>query len=164
MYRDDEEDFWFIPTAEVPLTNLYRDEILDAEQLPIYLTAYTPCFRREKMSAGRDVRGIKRGHQFDKVEMVKLVRPETSDDELDKLVENAVRDVPAAGNSVSRHPDVHGRSGFRERGDLRPGDVGAGMRRMARGQLVSPTARTSRRAARRSASSARAASPNWCIR
>ncbi len=89
MYRDIEEDYWFVPTAEVPLTNLYREEILDAERLPIYLTAYTPCFRREKMSAGRDVRGIKRGHQFDKVEMVKLVRPETSDAELDKLVENA---------------------------------------------------------------------------
>jgi len=89
MYRDIEEDYWFIPTAEVPLTNLYAREIVDAERLPIYLTAYTPCFRREKMSAGRDVRGIKRGHQFDKVEMVKVVRPETSDDELLKLVENA---------------------------------------------------------------------------
>src|SRR5216683_822601 len=89
MYRDIEEDYWFIPTAEVPLTSLYRDEILDADRLPIYLTAYTPCFRREKMSAGRDVRGIKRGHQFDKVEMVKLVRPETSDEELKSLVDNA---------------------------------------------------------------------------
>lgn len=89
MYRDIEEDFWFIPTAEVPLTNLYAREILEAERLPIYLTAYTPCFRREKMSAGRDVRGIKRGHQFDKVEMVKVVHPATSDEELDKLVENA---------------------------------------------------------------------------
>jgi seryl-tRNA synthetase len=89
MYRDIEEDYWFIPTSEVPLTNLYRDEILEAERLPIYMTAYTPCFRREKMSAGRDVRGIKRGHQFDKVEMVKLVTPESSDDELQKLVENA---------------------------------------------------------------------------
>ena len=89
MYRDIEEDYWFIPTAEVPLTNFYAREILDGAKLPIYLTAYTPCFRREKMSAGRDVRGIKRGHQFDKVEMVKVVRPETSDDELQKLVENA---------------------------------------------------------------------------
>ncbi|MGH7838528.1 MAG: serine--tRNA ligase, partial [Candidatus Binataceae bacterium] len=89
MYRDVEDDFWFIPTAEVPLTSMYRDEILEAEQLPINLTAYTPCFRREKMSAGRDVRGIKRGHQFDKVEMVKLVRPETSDEELKTLVEHA---------------------------------------------------------------------------
>ncbi len=89
MYRDREEDFWFIPTAEVPLTNMYAREILDAKRLPIYLTAYTPCFRREKMSAGRDVRGIKRGHQFDKVEMVKLVHPSKSGEELEKLVENA---------------------------------------------------------------------------
>lgn len=89
MYRDFEEDFWFIPTAEVPLTALHREEILDEGQLPIYLTAYSPCFRREKMSAGRDVRGIKRGHQFDKVEMVKLVRPETSDEEFQKMVSDA---------------------------------------------------------------------------
>jgi seryl-tRNA synthetase len=89
MYRDIEEDYWFIPTAEVPLAGLYRDEIVEAERLPIYLAAYTPCFRREKMSAGRDVRGIKRGHQFDKVEMVKLVRPETSDAELETLIEDA---------------------------------------------------------------------------
>jgi seryl-tRNA synthetase len=89
MYRDIDEDYWFIPTAELPLTSMYRDEIIETERLPIKLAAYTPCFRREKMSAGRDVRGIKRGHQFDKVEMVKLVRPETSDDELQALVENA---------------------------------------------------------------------------
>lgn len=89
LYRDAEEDFWWIPTAEVPVTNLYRGEILDGDQLPIYHVAYTACFRREKMSSGRDVRGIKRGHQFDKVEMVKFVRPETSMDELMKLVDNA---------------------------------------------------------------------------
>src|SRR5580658_8631555 len=89
MYHDDEDDFWFIPTAEVPLTSLHRDETLDEGSVPIYMTAYTPCFRREKMSAGRDVRGIKRGHQFDKVEMVKVVHPETSDAELEKLVEDA---------------------------------------------------------------------------
>ncbi len=89
LYRDAEEDFWWIPTAEVPVTNLYRDEILDGEQLPIYHVAYTPCFRREKMSSGRDVRGIKRGHQFDKVEMVKFVRPETSMDELMTLIADA---------------------------------------------------------------------------
>lgn len=89
LYRDTEDDFWFIPTAEVTVTNLYREEILEADQLPIYHVAYSPCFRREKMSAGRDVRGIKRGHQFDKVEMVKFVRPESSDDELDKLVNDA---------------------------------------------------------------------------
>jgi seryl-tRNA synthetase len=85
LYRDVEDDLWLVPTAEVPVTNLHRDEILEADQLPLNYCAYTPCFRREKMSAGRDVRGIKRGHQFDKVEMYKFVRPETSYDELEKL-------------------------------------------------------------------------------
>jgi seryl-tRNA synthetase len=89
LYRDVEEDLWLIPTAEVPVTNLYRDEILDGDALPIRHVAYTPCFRREKMSAGRDVRGIKRGHQFDKVELVKFVRPETSDAELASLLDDA---------------------------------------------------------------------------
>ena len=87
LYRDSEEDFWFVPTAEVPVTNLYRDEILEPGQLPIYHVAYTPCFRREKMSAGRDVRGIKRGHQFDKVEMVRMCRPSESDAALEELRE-----------------------------------------------------------------------------
>lgn len=89
MYRDAEEDFWFVPTAEVPVTNLYRDEVLEPGRLPIRHVAYSPCFRREKMSAGRDVRGIKRGHQFDKVEMVKFVTPETSDAELLSLLDDA---------------------------------------------------------------------------
>ena len=89
LYRDIEEDFWFIPTAEVPVTNLYREEVIEPGQLPLYHVAYTPCFRREKMSAGRDVRGIKRGHQFDKVEMVKFVEPSQSDAELIALVDNA---------------------------------------------------------------------------
>ncbi|MBI2962850.1 MAG: serine--tRNA ligase [Deltaproteobacteria bacterium] len=89
LYRDAEEDYWFVPTAEVPVTNLYRDEILDGASLPIRHVAYTPCFRREKMSAGRDVRGIKRGHQFDKVEMVKFVHPDGSDAELDSLLDDA---------------------------------------------------------------------------
>ncbi len=89
LYHDVEEDFWWIPTAEVPVTNLYRDEILPPGSLPIYHVAYTPCWRREKMSAGRDVRGIKRGHQFDKVELVKFVEPDTSDEELEKLIDNA---------------------------------------------------------------------------
>ena len=89
LYRDVEDDLWLIPTAEVPVTNLYREEILPPGSLPIYHVAYTPCFRREKMSAGRDVRGIKRGHQFDKVEMVKFVEPETSVDELQSLINDA---------------------------------------------------------------------------
>jgi len=89
LYRDVEDDFWFVPTAEVPVTNLYRDEILDGGSLPIKHAAYSPCFRREKMSAGRDVRGIKRGHQFDKVELVKFVEPSTSDAELASLLDDA---------------------------------------------------------------------------
>ncbi len=89
MYRDAEEDFWFVPTAEVPVTNLYRGEVLDGASLPIRHVAYSPCFRRERMSAGRDVRGIKRGHQFDKVEMVKFVTPESSDAELLSLLDDA---------------------------------------------------------------------------
>jgi len=89
IYHDAEEDYWFIGTSEIPLTNLHRDEILPKENLPISYTAYSACFRREKMSAGRDVRGIKRGHQFDKVEMYKFVEPETSNDELEKLTHDA---------------------------------------------------------------------------
>jgi len=92
QYHDAKEDLWMVPTAEVPVTNMYREEILDGDQLPIHHVAYTPCFRREQMSAGRDVRGIKRGHQFDKVEMVKFCKPEDSMKELDTLIENA-RDV-----------------------------------------------------------------------
>jgi seryl-tRNA synthetase len=89
LYRDAEEELWWVPTAEVSVTNLYREEVLDAAALPIRHVAYSPCFRREKMSAGRDVRGIKRGHQFDKVEMVKFVHPDTSDAELVSLVDDA---------------------------------------------------------------------------
>ncbi|MFO7774111.1 MAG: serine--tRNA ligase [Dehalococcoidia bacterium] len=89
LYHDDEDDFWFIPTAEVPLTNLHRDEILSADDLPLNYVAYTPCFRREKMAAGTDTRGIKRGHQFDKVELYKVTDAESSDRELEKLVADA---------------------------------------------------------------------------
>jgi seryl-tRNA synthetase len=89
LYRDAVEDFWFIPTAEVPVTNLYRDEIVDGARLPIRHVAFTACFRREQMAAGRDTRGIKRGHQFDKVELVKFVRPETSMEELTGLLSDA---------------------------------------------------------------------------
>src|ERR1700677_3896539 len=84
-----EKDLWLIPTAEVPVTNLYRDEVLDAARLPISLTAYTPCFRSEAGSYGKDVRGIIRQHQFQKVELVKFARPETSYEELEKLTHDA---------------------------------------------------------------------------
>ncbi|MBI4181268.1 MAG: serine--tRNA ligase [Chloroflexi bacterium] len=89
LYHDAEEDFWFVPTAEVPVTNLHRDEIIAPGLLPIYYVAYTACFRREKMSAGKDTRGIKRGHQFDKVELFKFVEPSTSEVELEKMVNDA---------------------------------------------------------------------------
>jgi seryl-tRNA synthetase len=89
LYRDHEEDLWLVPTAEVPLTGLHLDDILDEADLPLHYTAYTPCFRREKMSAGRDVRGIKRGHQFDKVEMYKFCQPEDSPREFERMVADA---------------------------------------------------------------------------
>jgi len=89
LYHDAEEDFWFVPTAEVPLTNLYRDEIIEPGKLPLYHVAHTPCFRREKMSAGKDVRGIKRGHQFEKVELYKFCEPQHSNEELEKMVNDA---------------------------------------------------------------------------
>jgi len=89
LYHDPEDDFWFVPTAEVPLTNLHRDEIIPAGALPFNYAAYTACFRREKMSAGKDTRGIKRGHQFDKVELYKFTEPEASYDELEKMVADA---------------------------------------------------------------------------
>jgi len=89
LFKLENTDFWLAPTAEVPVTNLFRDETLDADQLPISLCAYTPCFRSEAGSYGRDVRGIIRQHQFQKVELVKFVRPEQSYAELDKLTADA---------------------------------------------------------------------------
>jgi seryl-tRNA synthetase len=89
LFKCKDQDLWLIPTAEVPVTNLYRDEILDAERLPISLTAWTPCFRSEAGSYGKDVRGIIRQHQFQKVELVKFARPEASYDELEKLTHDA---------------------------------------------------------------------------
>ena len=89
VYFDPDADVYMLPTAEVAITNLHRDEILDESQLPLYYVAHTPCFRREKFSAGRDVRGIKRVHQFEKVEMYKFTTPETSYDELELLTEAA---------------------------------------------------------------------------
>ena len=89
LFQCKDDDLWLIPTAEVPVTNLYRDEVLEAEQLPIKHCAYTPCFRREAGSYGRDTKGLIRLHQFNKVELVKLVKPETSAAEHEALVQNA---------------------------------------------------------------------------
>lgn len=89
MYKCENEDLYLIPTAEVPLTNIYMNEILKEENLPVCMTAYTPCFRREAGSAGKDTRGLIRQHQFNKVELVKLCTPETSKEEHEKLTRNA---------------------------------------------------------------------------
>ncbi len=97
LYRDAEEDYWFIPTAEVPVTNMYADEILDLTDLPIKHVAYTPCFRREKMSHGADTRGIKRGHQFDKVEMVQFAHPDKSRATLDEMIGHARQIIERLG-------------------------------------------------------------------
>ena len=89
LYHDEEDDLWLVPTAEVPLTGLHKDEILAPGTLPLHYTAYTPCFRREKAAAGKDTRGIKRVHQFDKVEMYKFVEPQNSNMELESLIADA---------------------------------------------------------------------------
>jgi seryl-tRNA synthetase len=107
-----ENDLWLIPTAEVPVTNLYRNEVLDASRLPICLTAYTPCFRSEAGSYGKDVRGIIRQHQFQKVELVKFSRPETSYEELEKLTANA--------EEVLRKLGLHYRKVLLSTGDMGP--------------------------------------------
>jgi seryl-tRNA synthetase len=97
LYKDHEEDLWMVPTAEVPLTGLHMDDILDETSLPRNYTAYTPCFRREKMSAGRDVRGIKRGHQFDKVEMYIFCKPEDSPAAFKKMAADAEQTCAGLG-------------------------------------------------------------------
>ena len=97
LYKDHEEDLYMVPTAEVPLTGYHAGEILEDADLPKAYTAYTPCFRREKMSAGRDVRGIKRGHQFDKVEMYMFVKPENSDVAFEKMMADAEETVALLG-------------------------------------------------------------------
>ena len=97
LYKDHEEDLWMVPTAEVPLTGIHMGDFIEGEHLPLRYTAYTPCFRREKMSAGRDVRGIKRGHQFDKVEMYIYCKPEESMKEFEKMVADATQTCAELG-------------------------------------------------------------------
>ena len=136
MYHDEEDDLWMLPTAEAAITSLHRDEILSAEDLPLYYVAHTPCWRREKASAGRDTRGIMRVHQFDKVEMYKFVAPEESTRELQSLVaaaEDVVKalgsTVPSTGTRNRRHGDAGGQG-------VRRGDVGARCRQVAGSQFV----------------------------
>ena len=112
LYRDHEEDYYMVPTAEVPLTGMHMEEILEEAALPLKYTAYTPCFRREKMSAGRDVRGIKRGHQFDKVEMYAYTRPEDSPAALDQMVADAEETCRLLGFTYRIHQLCTGDLGF----------------------------------------------------
>jgi seryl-tRNA synthetase len=126
MYHIEEGDLFLISTGEVPLTNLHREEILAAERLPLCYTTYTPCFRREAGSYGRDTRGLVRVHQFDKVEMMKYVEPETSYDELS----------PAAGPPVPPENPVHGRPLVRRRQVLRHRHLVRGRREVAGDQFV----------------------------
>jgi seryl-tRNA synthetase len=97
MYRLSDGDMYLAPTAEVPVTNIHREEILREDQLPVYYCAYTPCFRREAGAAGKETRGMIRVHQFDKVEMIKFAKPESSYDELEKMLANAERVLQLLG-------------------------------------------------------------------
>ena len=121
-----ETDLWLIPTAEVPVTNLYRNETLDGAKLPISLTAYTPSFRSEAGSYGKDVRGIIRQHQFQKVELVKFTRPEDSYEQLEKLTQPCRRGLAEAGPALSVGDFMHGRHGPIFGEDLRHRGLAAG--------------------------------------
>ncbi len=112
LYKDHEEDLFMVPTAEVPLTGIHMDEIIEEADLPLNYTAYTPCFRREKMSAGRDVRGIKRGHQFDKVEMYMFTKPEDSPAAFEKMVADAEAVCIGLGLPYRLHQLCTGDLGF----------------------------------------------------
>jgi seryl-tRNA synthetase len=112
LYKDHEEELYFVPTAEVPLTGYHMDEIIDEADLPLNYTAYTPCFRREKMSAGRDVRGIKRGHQFDKVEMYTFTKPEDSPAAFEQMFADAEETAAILGLPYRTHQLCTGDLGF----------------------------------------------------
>lgn len=112
LYKDHEEELYFVPTAEVPLTGYHMDEIIEEADLPLNYTAYTPCFRREKMSAGRDVRGIKRGHQFDKVEMYMYTKPEDSPAAFEKMFADAEETAALLGLPYRTHQLCTGDLGF----------------------------------------------------
>ena len=121
-----EWDLFLIPTAEVPLTNLHRNEILNGDALPLKYTAYTPCFRSEAGSYGKDVRGLIRQHQFEKVEMVKITHPDTSYDELESMTLNAEEVLKRLGLPYRTDRAVHGRRGLLDGEDLRRRGVAAG--------------------------------------
>jgi seryl-tRNA synthetase len=119
LFKLEGTDYYLIPTAEVPVTNIHHSEILKEEDLPLYYTAYTPCFRSEAGSHGKDTRGLIRQHQFNKVELVKFTTPENSYDELEQLLQNAETCSPDTGNTLSCHHPVHRRPWFLSRQNLR---------------------------------------------
>ena len=131
-----DNDHWLIPTAEVPVTNLYRDEILDEARLPISLTAYTPCFRAEAGAAGKDTRGIIRQHQFQKVELVKFTRPEESDAEHERLTRDAEEILEALNLPYRRVLLSHRRHRLLLRQDLRPRSLAAGPEALPRNLIL----------------------------
>ena len=132
MYGLEENQLFLAPTAEVPVTNFHRDEILAAAELPKKFVAYTPCFRREAGSAGRETRGIIRVHQFDKVELVKITAPENSYAEHESLTANAERVLQLSESALSRHRALHGGFGFWLREDIRHRGLVAGTERLSR--------------------------------
>ena len=118
LFKLSDPDYFLIPTAEVPVTNIHQDEILAEEDLPLYYTAYTPCFRKEAGSYGKDTRGLIRQHQFNKVELVKFSTPETSYEELEKLTAECRGSVAAPGYSLPGGHALHRRPGFFGREDV----------------------------------------------
>ena len=136
LFKLADTDYWLIPTAEVPVTNLFADETLEAAQLPIRLAAFTPCFRSEAGSYGRDVRGIIRQHQFQKVEMVKFTLPEQSYDELESLTANAEDILKRLGLPLPHRGALQRRHGIRQRQDLRHRGLAAGAQRVQRNLLL----------------------------
>ena len=135
MYVVTRDDLYLVPTAEVPVTNIHRDEIIEADQLPIRYVAYSPCFRREAGAAGKDTRGILRVHQFDKVEMVCFERPEDSNATLEWLTARAEVCPPAPRPGLSGEADGDRRHGLHAGQEVRPGGLGTRRGGLAGGQL-----------------------------
>ena len=135
LYRDEETDLWLVPTAEVGLNGLHQGQIIDPHVLPLKYVAWTPCFRKEHTAAGRDVRGIKRLHQFEKVETFRFVEPEDSDQALEEMLEHATTLCERLGLSSPRRRALCGRSRFPVGEDLRHRGLGARFGGVAGGQF-----------------------------
>ena len=165
MYVVTRDDLYLVPTAEVPVTNLHRDEILEAAELPIRYAAYTPCFRREAGAAGKDTRGILRVHQFDKVEMVLFEKPDASPEALEWMTARAEVLLQRLGLPYRVLLMSTGRHGLRPAQEVRPGGLGAGRGALAGGQLLLQLRRLPGAPDGRSATApSRARSRSWSTR